>query len=76
MDPQAAWREMVSAAAGGHWSEAAEYADGLYQWLQRGGFAPQTVLGHEMPSEWNREVALAACWFVLSQADQPANEAS
>ena len=76
MDPQAAWQQMVSAVSGGHWDEAGEYADGLYQWLQRGGFPPQTVLGHEMPSEWNHEVALAACWFVLSQANQLAKEAS
>ena len=76
MDPQTAWQQMVSAVSGGHWEEAGEYADGLYQWLQRGGFPPQTVLGHEMPSEWNHEVALAACWFVLSQANQLAKEAS
>ncbi len=76
MDPQAAWQQMVAAVASSDWEEAAEYADALQQWLHRGGFAPQTLLGHEMPSEWNHEVALAACWFVLSKADQPTQEAS
>jgi len=76
MDPQAAWQQMVTAVAGGDWEEAIEFADSLRQWLQRGGFPPQTLLGHEMPPEWNHEVALAACWFVLSQANQLAKEAS
>ena len=45
-----------------------ELAEGLLEWLHRGGFPPQPVSKREMGDEWNRAVAVSACRLALSAA--------
>lgn len=68
MDPQAAWDRLLEAYTDGNWSVVEELAEGLLQWLHRGGFPPQTVSEREMGDVWNRAIAISACRFMLSAA--------
>ena len=68
MDPQAAWNQLLEAYSHGDWSVVVELAEGLLEWLHRGGFPPQPVSKREMGDEWNRAVAVSACRFALSAA--------
>lgn len=68
MDPQAAWDQLLEAYTHGDWSVVVELAEGLLQWLLRGGFPPQPVSKSEMGDSWNRAVAESACRFALSVA--------
>ena len=43
MDPQAAWDRLLEAYTHGDWSVVEELAEGLLEWLHRGGFPPQPV---------------------------------
>ena len=40
MDPQATWLAMIQALVDDEDDLASEYADALYDWLERGGFSP------------------------------------
>ena len=68
MDPQAAWDQLLEAYTHGDWSVVEELAEGLLQWLHRGGFPPRPVSEGGMGDEWNRAVAVCACRFALSAA--------
>jgi len=68
MDPQAAWDRLLEAYTHGDWSVVEELAEGLLQWLHRGGFPPRPVSKREMGDQWNRVVAVSACRFALSEA--------
>jgi hypothetical protein len=68
MDPQAAWDRLLEAYTDGDWSVVEETAEGLLQWLHRGGFPPQAVSERHMGDAWNRAIALAAIRFALSEA--------
>ena len=68
MDPQAAWDRLLEAYTHGDWSVVEELAEGLLEWLHRGGFPPQPVSKREMGDAWNRAVAAFACRFALSEA--------
>ena len=41
MDPNAAWNAIRSAIEDARWTEANELADGLLDWLVKGGFPPK-----------------------------------
>lgn len=82
MDPQAAWKEMVDAFHELDWERARDLAEGLLQWMDGGGFPPDTsdvntIAGtahNDRPRsfgcEWNRAVALAACRYTMDLANQ------
>lgn len=82
MDPQIAWKEMIDAFHALDWDRAHELAEGLLQWMNGGGFPPETsavdtiadTVHNERPrsfgSEWNRAVAQAACRYTLDLANQ------
>ncbi len=40
MDPDATFSEMLEEIVHGEWDNAAEHAESLRTWLQRGGFPP------------------------------------
>ena len=60
MDPQAAWSEMLEAVAANDFVEAELRAGALLDWLDRGGFAPQTV-SRVLPTEWDRLICRYLC---------------
>jgi hypothetical protein len=53
MDPEAAWNEMLDAIAETNLADAKLCAESLLNWIERGGFVPQTVK-QSIPDEWNR----------------------
>ena len=68
MDPQAAWDQLLAAYADRDWQQIDELACGLLDWLNRGGFPPQTSPSHQLDKNWNRAVSLFACRFAIDQA--------
>jgi hypothetical protein len=82
MDPQMAWNEMVDAYHELDWDRVRGLAEGLLQWMNGGGFPPETsavntiadTVHNERPRssgcEWNRAVAQAACRYSLDLANQ------
>lgn len=67
MDPQAAWNEMLEAIAANDLLEAEIRAEGLLRWLDRGGFAPQT-LSQTLPGEWDKLICRCVCRNVVFAA--------
>ncbi|MBX3436988.1 MAG: hypothetical protein KF861_05825 [Planctomycetaceae bacterium] len=65
MDPQATWTELLEALIEDDWPAAAEAAEALAEWLDRGGFAPRitTALPPEHPL--HRAFARVLCEQVL-----------
>lgn len=67
MDPQDAWDEMLEAIATNDSIEAELRAKALLDWLNRGGFAPQTV-SRVLPAEWGRLICRYLCRKVMLAA--------
>lgn len=67
MDPQVAWNDMLEAIAIKDLFEAELRAEALLDWLDRGGFAPQTV-SRLLPSEWDRLICRYLCRKVMLAA--------
>lgn len=70
MDPRAAWNEMLEAIAVEDLFEADLRAEGLLNWLDRGGFAPQT-LSRSLPDEWDQLICRYLCRKVMLAAQAP-----
>jgi hypothetical protein len=64
MDPEVAWNEMLDAIAETNLADAKLRAESLLNWIERGGFVPQTVK-RSIPDEWNRLICDRVCWEVL-----------
>ncbi len=60
MDPQVAWNEMLEAIFTNDIFEADLRAEGLIDWLDRGGFPPQP-LSRDLPDEWDRMISRYFC---------------
>ena len=67
MDPQVAWNEMLDAIAETNLADAKLCAESLLNWIERGGFLPQTVK-RSIPDEWNRLICDRVCREVLRTA--------
>lgn len=67
MDPQVAWNEMLEAIAANDMFEADLRAEGLIDWLDRGGFPPQP-LSRVLPVEWDRMICRYVCRKVMLAA--------
>ena len=65
MDPEAAWKELLQARLERDWDQAEELAEGLLDWLDKGGVPPVTVGGSRLGKKWHRTIAHATCLFVL-----------
>ena len=88
MDPQAAWLELMDAFRQLDWDRIRDLAEGLLQWMDCGGFPPETATASKaadnpsneplrtLGSEWNRTVAQAACRYALNLANQVLNDPS
>lgn len=64
MDPQAAWNEMLETVVQRDWDQALDRAEGLLEWMRKGGMPPQTA-SITMGREWNRTMAEFRCLMVL-----------
>ena len=64
MDPQSTWNEMLDAISEKNLFEAELRAESLLDWIDRGGFAPQT-LARVLPDEWDRLICRYLCRKVL-----------
>ena len=67
MDPQVAWNELLDAIATNDLFEADIRAEGLLNWLDKGGFAPQTMI-RVLPDHWDRLVCRYLCRKVMLAA--------
>lgn len=68
MDPQATWLAMIQALVDEEADQASEFADALYDWLERGGFSPkvlpdfgQTDDPQSSLSQLDRKIAFFVC---------------
>lgn len=68
MDPQVAWKNLLDAFQARDSIELCESAAALLEWLDRGGFPPQTIPGLTMSDRWNRAVARTGCLMALAEA--------
>ena len=64
MDPQVAWNEMLEAVQQRDWENAVERAEGLLEWMGKGGVPPQTSR-ITMRRHWNRTMAELGCLITL-----------
>lgn len=65
MDPQTTWKLLIEEWTQGNWIDVYELAEALQQWLERGGFPPDTCGSEHVGFDWNRTVAMAVCEFTL-----------
>jgi hypothetical protein len=70
MDPQAAWNEMLDAIAARDREQTLELAEGLLEWMKKGGVPPQTS-AVSLPRQWNRATAEFGCLLALQLAKKP-----
>jgi hypothetical protein len=68
MDPQVTWGELLEAYTGQDWPAAEAAATALINWLDSGGFPPQTISGRTFADTWNQAIAYAACRLAISEA--------
>lgn len=69
MDPQAAWNEMLEAIQKRDWNRAHDCAEGLLEWMRRGGMPPQTTVV-AMRRQWNRTMAELGCLMALQHVEK------
>ncbi|MBI1346303.1 hypothetical protein GC163_08425 [bacterium] len=67
MDPDTALKELLLAVEVGDVDRVEELAEGLLNWLERGGFPPLTIGPRELGVEWHRTIATAACQAAISE---------
>lgn len=70
MDPQLAWENLLDAYTDRDCETAAEHASSLLEWLENGGFPPQTVRSRQVRPEVDRLIAVATCRLVLEEAER------
>ncbi len=75
MDPQTAWLAMIQALIDDDDELASDYADALFDWLDRGGFPPKVLpdLGQaddpqSSVCQLDRKIALFVCAIVRKDA--------
>ncbi len=70
MDPQATWNDLLEARSQRDWNRAEELAKALLDWLQRGGFPPDTIGDRQLGTRWHHAVAFFVCHLVLVDVHQ------
>ena len=73
MDPQATWRMLIDAYCDRDWEQAEELAEALVNWMNHGGFPPETM-DRRMDADWNCMVSRAVCEWVLDRARRATDE--
>ena len=72
MDPQVVWGQLLDAYVDHDWDGVEEHARSLFEWLEKGGFPPQTVRDRELRQPVNRLIAEATCRMALEEARKEA----
>jgi hypothetical protein len=72
MDPQVVWEHLLDAYSDQDWDAVDEHAATLRDWLEKGGFPPQTVPHRELRPPVNRLIALATCRLALEHSQREA----
>ena len=70
MDPQVAWENLLDAYSNHDWDSVDEHATVLLDWLEKGGFPPQTVVSRQVRPEVDRLIAVATCRLVLEETER------
>lgn len=70
MDPHATWELLLNAYSDHDWDGVDEHAIKLLDWLEKGGFPPQTVRHRPLGPPANRLIALATCRLALEQSSR------
>ena len=68
MDPQATWNALIEKWQECDWQEVSLLSEALLDWLNKGGFPPETMSDWRMGADWNRTLALAICTFAWERA--------
>jgi hypothetical protein len=68
MDPQVVWEQLLDAYSDHDWDATDVHAAALLDWLEKGGFPPQTVPHTDLRPPANRLIALATCRMALEHA--------
>lgn len=73
-DPNVSWQLLVAALDRGDRLNAMEHAEALLEWLDQGGFPPETgaVQPQFCDEEWNEAICRAVCellWNFKSRTD-------
>lgn len=61
MDPNATWKLLLVALCSQQWRDVRDHADDLLDWLEQGGFPPETSNGLFNDPFWNKQLARYAC---------------
>lgn len=70
MDPQATWDSLLAEWTAGNWLEVFELAEALLGWLEKDGFAPETMGTLRLGADWNRTQATAMATFALQRSNE------
>ena len=70
LDPQVAWTELLEARLTKDWDRAEKLAQGLLEWLDKGGVPPTTIGDLRLGKKWHRSIAPTTCLFVLVDVKQ------
>jgi hypothetical protein len=68
MDPQIVWERLLDAYADDDWASVDEHASALLDWLEKGGFPPQTVGHRHLRPPVNHLIAAATCRLALEHS--------
>jgi hypothetical protein len=68
MDPQTTWDALLESLAAREWDRIDELARALLAWLDSGGFPPKTLGRDDLGSDFNRDLAVHACFLALARA--------
>lgn len=68
MDPQAAWERLLEEYRACQWEEVEAVAQGLMEWLERGGFPPCVTAGAALGPDWDRVIVMAVARFARRRA--------
>ena len=68
MDPQVTWNQLLDAWVEAEWERVVFLADALLQWIENGGFPPETNANFRMGAEWNLAIVPGACKFAAERA--------
>lgn len=70
MDPQVVWELLLDAYCDHDWDAVEEHATALREWLEKGGFPPQTVRNRDLRPSVDRLIALATCRMAWEQSQK------
>lgn len=68
MDAEATLRDLLAALEDHDWDRIDELTEALLQWMERGGFPPQTLGSPKLGKQWHRTIATFICHAAASKS--------